>query len=258
MTNTTVKTAGAFCPLCSERGTHVAVRDGVPLRECCGSLLAWAWSSEEAYMNLYTESSRYHEGEQVNEGQRSFWERDTDRMMADSIRLKTLEALFGPIRGRKLVDIGSGTGAFPSLACNVYGADAHGIEPNGGMVAQGQCLGRPIMQGDVNSLALFQGLEFITLHDVFEHLTRPAEALELAREALAPGGLLVIEMPEWDSPNQRESGYDWKHIRPRQHLCLYAREPAESLYSDHGFMVASFVRPLAGSLGKMAHYLVKE
>lgn len=258
MQATQTKLAGQFCPLSLTEGTEIGQREGVPLRLGEGTLLAWAWESEEDYMKLYTDSSRYHEGEQVAGGQRSFWERDTDRMQADSIRLKTLESLFGPLRGRSLLDVGSGTGAFPSLAQNVYGARAVGIEPNSGMVAQGMCLGRPVGEGDVSSLEKWRGMDFITMHDVFEHLTRPHEALQLAREALSDSGVLVVEMPEFDSPDQRKAGLDWKHIRPRQHLCLYSRESAESLYAAHGFTVASFVRPLAGKLGKMAHYLIKE
>jgi SAM-dependent methyltransferase len=250
------KVAGEFCPLCGERGRLVAQKDGVALRACCGSLLAWAWNSEAEYEGLYTESSRYHEGEQMAEGQRTFWERDSDRMQADSIRLRTLGALFGPLRGRKLIDIGASTGAFASLARHTHGMDARGIEPNPGMVAQGMTLGRPVEVGTWQSIE--GGADFITLHDVFEHLTRPHECLDTVYAVLNPGGVLVIEMPEWNSPDQQAAGLGWKHIRPRQHLCLYSRESAESLYAAHGFTVASFVRPLAGKLGKMAHYLIKE
>ena len=49
---------------------------------------------------------------------------------------------------------------------------------------------------------------------------------------------------------------DWKkHIKPREHLCLFSRGAAEQLYGEEGYTPIEFHRPRRGELGKMSHIL---
>lgn len=297
--------AGAQCPLCGLTGLTIGERDGVPLRNCSGCvtaahrvddgehtprewrtadrphapvLLAWAWSSEAEYEAFYTDGERYHVEEAHAIGRESFWQRDSEYLGADAARLLWLQSTLRLPPGARLLDVGAGTGAFASLARAMHQFDALGVEPNLAMVAQGQCLGRPVTKGDwrtapacpaaptqtlIQQASLYtadiqgdkaDGWDVITLIDVLEHLTQPVACLDRLRNLLTPTGSLYVEMPEWDG-DLREN----HHVKPRQHVCLYAPGAAEAMYRNRGLRVVAMQRPEPGGarLRKMAHLLKK-
>lgn len=241
--------AGELCPLCSSRGLQIGEKDGIPLRLCChcNILLAWAWPDESAYERQYSDPEDYHVREQIANGQKPFAERDKEHCTAACARLHTLESLY-PLPGRTLVDVGAGTGAFVDMASQYHGVKAHGFEPCGTLVASARKAGRDMHVGGWQDVA--GEVDFITLFDVFEHITRPHEALDHFYQHLANDSRLVIEMPEWDSPQMNASGLGWKHIRPRQHVALYSDSAFRDLLARHGFVLDAFYRPVSGSLGK--------
>mgnify|MGYP000033995590 CR=1 FL=1 len=51
-------------------------------------------------------------------------------------------------------------------------------------------------------------------------------------------------MPEIACPQQLEEGLKWKHIRPRQHVCLYSDSAAQKLFAQCGWKVEALHRPL--------------
>lgn len=130
-----------------------------------------------------------------------------------------------------------------------YGYEAYGIDPNPALSTSGKM----ITAGTWKDV---QGVwDIFTLHDVFEHLTRPREALRHLKDHLSEKGLIVVEQPEFDSSHQRAAGMAWKHIRSRQHICLYSKGAFEQLAEEEGFEAFAFYRPLRSSLGKMVHIL---
>lgn len=242
--------AGQRCPICRGIGSPVGEKDGVQIRQCCGTLLAWAWHSEEEYENFYVDDSTYHTHQQVAEGQPSYWDRDAELVAASFQRLAWLEMLRP--KARTLMDIGAGTGAL------VYAATlkqwiALGIEPNAEMCKEAFKRGRKLTRGTWRDLNW--RYEIITLVDVFEHLTRPKECLEHLRDVLEPGGLLYIEMPEAGCPQHHAAGLKWKHIRPKQHLALYTDTAARQMFYICGLRVEFSLRPRQGTLGKIAYGL---
>jgi SAM-dependent methyltransferase len=238
--------AGRHCPLCDGLGTPAGVCEGVELRLCCGALLAWAWEDEAAYEAWYRHPEAYPVLEQRANGQLPLPQRHAEQEQAAHARLGSLTALCSLPCSARMMDIGAGTGAFVEVAGRCYRAE--GIEPCSAHVEAAQARGTPLCQGEWRSV---QGhYDVITLFDVLEHLTRPLACLLHLRACLEPQGLLVIEMPEWDSPDQRRHGLEWKHIRPRQHLWLPSRAAAERLFERAEYEVLAFHRPLHGTLGK--------
>jgi SAM-dependent methyltransferase len=245
--------AGRECPLCGERGTRIGAKEGVSLRLCCGSLLAWAWADEVEYEGWYEDPRAYPVLEQRANGQSPFVERVPEQVAAAHARLDTLTALYVPPDGSSMLDVGTGTGTFVEVAQRRCCCPVEGVEPCGALVYAAQARHLPIWRGDWRTVE--RRYAIITLFDVLEHLTRPFECLCHLRQRLEPGGVLVVEMPEWDSPHQRRQGLYWKHIRPRQHLWLPSRSAAETLFEWAGYDVMTFHRPLCGSLGKASWLL---
>lgn len=237
-----VKTAGAFCPLCSRRGSNgdlQACEEGhAPL------LLSWTWPSPEDYEAWYADPNAYHVEEQEANGQRAYTDakRYEDAVSVAASRMWFLDAALGDTTRRRMLDIGAGNFAFVRTA-RCYGHEAYGIDPNP--------LSDSCLRGTWSDVE--DAYNVITMHDVFEHLLHPRRCLMHLRDCLEPNGLLVIEMPEYQAPDPCWT----KHIRPRQHVCLYSREAAEEMYRRAGYEVVMFLRPVMGTLGKMAHYLKK-
>lgn len=242
--------AGRECPLCEGGGTWIEV-DGFPsgtFRECkCtegGVLLAWPHRSVAEYEARY--QGTYHDEEMVASGRQAFVARDTEYLAAAHARLTRLRVAYPG--SRFLIDVGCGTGSLVALA-PAFGLSAHGLEPNPAMVAWGSSQGRSMNIGTWRGPWVGMGKwDIACLFDVLEHLVEPEDALQLMHDQCH---VLVVEMPEYLAP-----GGNWRrHAKELEHPVLYSRQAAEALFGRCGFVVDEFFRPLAGSLGKMCHYL---
>ena len=106
------------------------------------------------------------------------------------------------LRGRKLLDVGCGSGWFLDLA-EASGCACYGIEPDEffyqrAVIRVGsRCqLTQGLFARDLPSeWGLF---DVITFHDVFEHVHEPIAILRAARERLGAGGHLVFSLPMAD------------------------------------------------------------
>ena len=242
--------AGASCPFCGGVGVAAGTRAGLMLRRCdCSGpvLLSFPWTHESEYECWYREPRSYHEGEQAANGQHPSTERDLEHLTESVCRLRAALDLF---KGR-LLDIGAGAGTFVAAAA-AHGFEAEGIEPNAQVVEVGRSLGRRLRAGGWREAS--GEFEVVTLHDVFEHLTRPWQCLDHVATLLGPGGLLVIETPEFGCPASRREGVQWKHVRPKQHICLYSELALGRMLTTSGWEVEAVVRPRRGALGKMTVY----
>jgi SAM-dependent methyltransferase len=56
---------------------------------------------------------------------------------------------------------------------------------------------------------------------VLEHDPEPRATLAAARRLLAPGGTLVIEVPDAGSPMARRLGRSWPALEAPEHVCHY-------------------------------------
>lgn len=242
--------AGERCPLCGCLGVPVGTKDDVVIRNCCGVLLAWAWESESDYLRWYSEGSLYHTDEQVANHQKSYIDRDADHVASAFQRIEIIRLLRPG--ARTLIDIGSATGALIHAA-NAHGFDASGMEPNAGLVKFSNDAGRRAWVGDWSEVRYFA--DVFCLVDVLEHLTRPKECLNHIRGHMSPGSLLYVEMPEAACHEHQVNKLDWKHVRPKQHVCLYSDDAAQKLFYMCGYQVEFSLRPKMGRLGKIAYGL---
>lgn len=85
--------------------------------------------------------------------------------------------------------------------------------------------------------------DVVILADVLEHMPEPLRLLQDVRERLAPGGAVLVSLPNavhWSVRAQIASGrfdYANKGILDRGHLRFFTRASAERLFEDAGFEV---------------------
>lgn len=141
------------------------------------------------------------------------------------------------IPGGRLLDLGSGSGAFLSQMA-ALGWRAHGIDPDPAAVASAREAGLSVTQGTLGDLDLEEhagAFDAVTLSHVIEHLHDPAEDLRRIHRLLRPGGLLWIATPNLEALGLRRFGHDWLGLDPPRHLVLFTRGSLEKLLRDTGF-----------------------
>jgi len=101
--------------------------------------------------------------------------------------------------GCRVLDIGCATGYLARALAERKGCRVTGIEvnPEAARIAAPAC--ERIITGDVEDEAILAqaggGFDVIIMADVLEHLRRPGEVLRRLRGSLAPGGLLLLSVP---------------------------------------------------------------
>ena len=96
----------------------------------------------------------------------------------------------------------------------------------------------PAMVADFASAPLRPGtFAGITMFHVMEHLYDPRAYLAAARELLAPGGRLIVQVPNAASWQCRLLGRAWNGMDVPRHLFDFRDSDLEKLLADSGFQV---------------------
>ena len=128
------------------------------------------------------------------------------------------------IPGGKVLDVGCGRGLTLSFLRDA-GFDAVGLEVSDVAAAHARdTLGLDVRTGDFLTTT-FERESFaaIIFWHSLEHIAEPLRALDRAYELLAPGGVLIVAVPNFGSIQARVAGREWFHLDvPRRLLKLYS------------------------------------
>ncbi|HID64255.1 MAG TPA: class I SAM-dependent methyltransferase [Anaerolineae bacterium] len=143
-------------------------------------------------------------------------------------------------RGR-LLDVGCATGIFLH-EMQQAGWDVVGVEPNPNAASYAQQrFGLLVHVGMLRQVGLpSASFDVITLWDVLEHLHTPWADLMEAHRLLVDGGLLVIRIPNLESPEARWFGPLWLGWDLPRHLYFFPRQALVAALSELGFTVERF------------------
>jgi SAM-dependent methyltransferase len=137
--------------------------------------------------------------------------------------------------GGRLLDVGCSTGEVVAHALAV-GMDAEGIDADPGPVAAGVALGRPLK---VASLAELSGpYDVILMNHTLEHVHAPVPFLAAARALLSPGGALLVNVPNHESPVALVMRDQWIGWLPTEHVFHYSRTTLARVAAPAGLRIA--------------------
>ncbi|HST39310.1 MAG TPA: class I SAM-dependent methyltransferase [Conexibacter sp.] len=121
--------------------------------------------------------------------------------------------------GGRLLDVGAAGGAFVEQAL-ARGYAAEGVEPTPEFAAFARdTLGVPVRATTVEQAGLADAsLDVVTIWHVLEHVPDPVAVLELLRDALRPGGVIAIEVPNAAGHLARSQGREWASLEPDVHV----------------------------------------
>jgi SAM-dependent methyltransferase len=136
----------------------------------------------------------------------------------------------------RLLDFGCGSGAYLQ-AMHQLGWKVVGVDMSIRMVERVRDeLGLPAYAGTLPHLELEpQSFDVITMWHALEHVHEPTSVLREARNLLAPGGKLVISVPNIDSLPFRWFGRDWFGLELPRHLTHFTPPTLLQMLQRCGF-----------------------
>jgi 2-polyprenyl-3-methyl-5-hydroxy-6-metoxy-1,4-benzoquinol methylase len=136
-------------------------------------------------------------------------------------------------RAQRYLDVGCSTG-FVVEAARDNGWEATGIDLNPSAIDFGRSRGL-----DLRTVALEDAgfaprtFDAVSLFDVLEHLLDPRRTLRACAELLAPGGILFLYVPNFDSASRLLMGSNAHFIWPTHHLNYYTPTTIRDLMLRH-------------------------
>lgn len=154
-------------------------------------------------------------------------------------RRKHLRRIARYSSGKRLLDIGCGTGVFVKSAVEA-GYAASGVDMSPASIACGKKLWQLDLEcvtvADFTARPENRGrFDVITMFSVLEHIADPHGVLVEVRTMLADGGLLAVEVPNFASIQSRLFGVRWFNLDVPRHLFHYSPAGLEGLIRSAGF-----------------------
>lgn len=153
----------------------------------------------------------------------------------DARRLALLGRLAEP--GSRVLDAGAGQGRFVAAA-RAAGYEATGLEPSRRGRERAAALGVELVAGSIEVAGVEAGsVDAAVLWHVLEHLERPDLALSRIAGWLAPGGGLLVGVPNLASWQARIGGARWFHLDVPRHRVHFTAHGVTALLTRCGFEV---------------------
>jgi SAM-dependent methyltransferase len=150
---------------------------------------------------------------------------------------RMLAKVEGHVAPGRLLDLGPWVGFYMAEA-ESRGWSTLGVEPSTFAVGYArERLGLEVRNEDLYEVELPEsGFDAVLMGDVLEHLTRTDDALERVKRWLAPGGVLVLLLPNAGSRLARVLGRRWWSVIPT-HVHYFTPNSIERMLARHGFEV---------------------
>jgi SAM-dependent methyltransferase len=143
-------------------------------------------------------------------------------------------------RAGRVLDVGCGPGhllaEFKSLGWEVLGTEA---TEHAATIARGRH-GVQVRVGDLRELALPAAhFDAVVSWHTLEHMARPDDVLDEIARLLKPGGVLLVSVPDFGSPEAQQDPAAWFHLDVPRHLCHIPAPVLRAALRQRGFRVES-------------------
>ena len=137
----------------------------------------------------------------------------------------------------RVLDIGCGFGEALRYHA-ARGCDAYGVEADENIRRVADKLGYKIHMGLFNA-SLYEPnfFDYVTMNQVFEHMTDPLATLKGVARILKPGGTAAISFPNANGWGAKVFGRKWINWHAPYHLHFYSNESLERLTSQAGLEI---------------------
>jgi len=228
------------CPICRSSLQNAAVElqvFGVPYVRCadCGHVAVGLQADAAALGRVFEESEKHSEA-YVDKAAI-----DTRMKQIIAPKLEWCIRHYRQCRGRepvRLLDVGAGGGHF------VAGAQRHGLKAEGFEKSRAsRAFAKEAFGIDLRSEEFTRTesvpADIVTFWGLLEYLQEPREFLAAARRAIAPDGMLVVEVPRVDALGTRVQAVQGasiaRHMDPTTHINAFSDESLCTALVEEGF-----------------------
>ncbi len=226
-----------YCPLCGHASYHkIFVRsDQLPLHECtdCRFVYLGLRPNEKALDRYYAD--QYFDNSATYRHYFDYAQAVTDLEYCP--RIARMKPFIGNWQQKKVLEIGCAAGSTLELLKR-QGASVRGVEISAQAVKIArthyglEVLHSPFYAGK------FKGEQFdiLLLFDVLEHLPNPGAVLDDIRTLLAPGGIVVLTVPNFNRFDQ--IGAKWRGVQSYwEHLHYFRAEVLSRSLTNRDFTI---------------------
>ena len=264
------------CPVCNvEQGSRVlSTVDGIALCSClsCGAVYTFVAQASSVVSDCYPADYYTHRPAHNSAGQggllrslvlHRFYGYDLptastsksiDRLLAAAeaalLPLKGRWRTIPPaVRGGHLLDVGCGSGAYLARVKGL-GWSIDGLEPDAAACTRASAmLGTAIVCSTIDiSPWPAETFDVVTFWHSLEHMDWPVQVLQSAHDLLRRGGLIMLEVPNWDSAQRRLFGPRWFHLDLARHRLFFSADVLGRCLTRAGF-VDIVVRSVPSTVG---------
>jgi SAM-dependent methyltransferase len=140
--------------------------------------------------------------------------------------------------GTSLLEIGCGPGLMLA-AFRRRGWRVFGIERNEAAAQTArQTLGSDVIAASIGELPSGARFDLIVMFQVLEHIGGPVALLRECAGRLAPGGLLIANVPNFSSWQSRFAGSKWMHLDVPRHLVHYTPATMAGTFQRAGLTIS--------------------
>lgn len=141
----------------------------------------------------------------------------------------------------KVLEIGCSTGLMLSIF-QKKGFNVKGVEISKKAAELAKTRGLEIITQPFEKIKFNEKFDLIILNHTLEHLENPLKILEKSKTLLNPKGYLLIDLPNFDSPNAKLFKKRWQHLLPEEHLWHFTQKSYEVLFKKLDFKIMKIKR----------------
>jgi SAM-dependent methyltransferase len=154
---------------------------------------------------------------------------------------KSLEQLVRQhVSGRTILDVGCGEGVFLSSLSNEW--SKQGLEPSASGASIARKRNLDVARATLAASPKQYEVDLIAALDVIEHVIDPHQFVELFKQHLRPGGVVLLLTGDADSYAARIAGPQWSYLRWCGHISVFSKSGLQRLVESHGFEVLAWRR----------------
>ena len=139
-------------------------------------------------------------------------------------------------QSKRLLDVGCGTGHFIDY-CQQHGWQVDGVEPNEIARTQAEEKTKIVIRQDLSEVA-DTSFQVITLWHVLEHLPNLEQTMNQLKSLLAPGGVIIIAVPNFEAYEASVFKEYWAAYDVPRHLYHFNANALEQLVNKYGLKIA--------------------